>query len=276
MLGDASSLLSNLAERAQKYRRTVLRLFYLWLAVFCVTTTLPLEPDLYRSWNFSAWLGHSIAQYLLRWLETTLLPKGETIIIVAPFDPLIVLSEIGAATGVLVVGTYALIRLARFAWPGMYPKERYWATRLLALVPVLLVTGTAVGFVVLPYIYLWAYQLALYTGAAPTVSLTEFISTTLIFALSVGASFEAPVVVAGLTAAGILSTETMRRHWRGIVFSLLILAFLISPGIGGGWIEIPLWGTFCGLFYSGYRIAKRIEQGREHSTPEAHVEASMH
>lgn len=259
MFGDTSSLLHRLGTYIERFRRVILHYFYLWLAIFGATTTLPLDPNEYRGWNFSGWLGHSLAQWILARMESGLLPRQETIIVVAPFDPLIVLTEIGAGVALLVVVVYGLFRLLRFAWPGLKLHERYWAKRLLVAAPFLLVMGCALGFFVLPWVYEWAYQLALYTGAAPTISLTEFVSTTLIFVLSVGASFEIPVLVGGLSSAGILKTDTMRSHWRGAVFGCLILAFLISPGIGGGWIEIPLWGLYCLLLYAGYRLAKRIE-----------------
>lgn len=275
MFGDASALLGRAGRYVERFRKTILHYFYLWLGIFAAVTTLPLDPAEYGGWDFSGWLGHSLAQWILAQLEMNLLPKGETVIIVAPFDPLIVLTEIGAGVAFLVVGTYGLARLVRWMWPGLKVSERHWAKRLLVMAPFLLVLGTTVGFIVLPYVYLWAYQLAQYAGASPTLSLTEFISTTLIFALSVGAAFEIPVLVAGLSAAGVLKTETMRAHWRGAVFGCLILAFLISPGVGGGWIEIPMWAGFCGLLYWGYRIAKRVERSRE-MAESTEMEASTH
>lgn len=261
MLGNLSPDIRRVLDLLARLRRTLFRYFLAWLALFAGLTTVPIRGPR-AAFDVAGWLGNSAASWLLVTVERSLLTRGETLIVVAPFDPLIAITEIGAFFAGLAVGTFALVRFVHYAWPALRPHERPWVRRLLAVAPGLFVAGCTVGFLVLPYVYLWAYQLAGYAGAAPTISLTEFVSTTLVFVVSVGLSFEIPVLIVGLTAAGIVSCASLRQHWRVAVFGCWVAAFVISPGVGGGWIEIPLGLGLSGLFYAGYAMAKRVERGR--------------
>lgn len=259
MFSGISAVLTAVENRVRPLVGFLKRVAVVFLVVFVATSVLPTKLSFYGRLSSANWFGNSVSDVLLRWSESYLLPKGETVIIVAPFDAFTVLMEIGAALGIIAATTYAVAAAVRYAWPGLKARERYWARRLILLVPGLFVLGSAVGLYLLPYLYAWSYDLAFSVGASPTVSLTEFVATSIVFVLSVGAGFEIPSIAAGLAAAGILRSTTMKTYWRHAVLGCFVLALFISPGVGGGVIEIPLGFGFSGLFALAYAIVKRVE-----------------
>lgn len=262
MAANLATLLSRVGEFAHRFRAFLIRAGLVWLICFVVFSALPLDLRLYRDWSAASWFGDSISQHLLRAAESLLLPAGETILVISPFDPFTALMEIGAALALIVVLLYVTGVVMHYAWSAMYSHETYWASRLLVLIPVLFLGGIGVGVYLLRWLYLWTFQLAPATGAAPTVSLVGFISSTVVFLLLVGLGFEIPPLCAALAAAGLLTTRTMRAHWRGAAMGCVVLAFLISPGVGGGLIEFPLAAMFGALYAGSYGLVRHEERRR--------------
>lgn len=262
MFGDLGSLVDSLGRWARRFQGFLLRVAGVFLTAWCLLTFFPLRASEWWPPGWVSWVGDSASGRLLRLLEARLLPPGERLLVLSPFDPLTVLMGIGAGLALLVTIPYTVSRVLAFASSGLKPVERRAVRWLLMGVPALFVAGSALGFWLLPYVFQWCEALAGAAGAQPTASLTQFVYTALVFAFGVGASFEIPAVCAGLGAIGVLRSAAMRRHWRGAAMGTLLLAFLISPGIFGGLVEIPMWAGFMGLYGLGYLLVKRVEAGR--------------
>jgi Sec-independent protein secretion pathway component TatC len=265
VFGDLSSVLDRVASYANRFRRFLARVATIFLTAWCLFTFVPVRPSEWWPPGWVSWVGDSVSGNLLRLMESHLLPAGEKVIVLSPFDPLTVLMGLGAGIAAIVAITYAIAKLMAYAWSGLKASERRMATNLMLWVPALFGAGALLGLWLLPYVFQWCYALAGAAGAQTTVSLTEFVYTALFFVFTVGLSFQIPAVCAGLGTAGILHSSTMRKHWKVATMGTLVLAFLISPGIFGGLVEIPMWGLFMGLYYLGYRVVKRAERTRSQS-----------
>jgi Sec-independent protein secretion pathway component TatC len=243
-------------------RRYLIRAFLLFASVWMVTTAIPL----YRLslWNHPTanWFSYSVATHLLRASEWYMLPHGETIIALGPWDTFVVVCEIGAVIALVAVIPYVTLLALLHGWRGLKGTTRWTIIWLAPLALGLFTAGMVTALLVLPWLYGFAYQIQGPAGISGTVSLTSFVTETLFFVLAMGLSFEIPVVTYGLGYVGVLKAPAMRRAMWPAFFACAGLALIISPGVGGGVIEVPMAMGLFGLYLVGYLMVKRAERSR--------------
>ncbi len=266
MFGQLGGLFDRFLERGARYRRLLIRLFLAFALTFTAVTFIPLSWRTlthFGGWSsLSYWYGESLSAAIVRWFIAYLLPPGETVIAYSPWDPFTVITEVGAAISLAAVGTYLLARFLRLARRAMWEHERRWASVLSVLVPGLFAGGCALGLWLLPYVYAWLATLGTLLGVSPVISLTEFVGATVAFAGALGLCFELPALCLGLSAAGLLKSPQMRRYAPLAFVGCVAMAFVVSPGIGGGLIELPMGLGFFGLYWLGYWLVRKVERGR--------------
>ena len=228
-------------------------------------TTLVLMGAVLDLWvaGYSAdgWFGHSSAAAFVQFVESYLVPRGETILVLAPFESFTVLMEAGAFLALLVTIPAAVAMLLPRLWRyGLWEHERRLLRWLLPGIPALFLAGAGLALFLLPWLYAWGLGLDPAVGAQGTVQLSSLMTTTVVFTASVGLVFEAPVLAAAAAYVGILSGETLISHWRMALLASGGIAFVISPGVGGGIIEIPLVGVFFGIYLLSWRVVRRVER----------------
>jgi sec-independent protein translocase protein TatC len=136
-----------------------------------------------------------------------------------------------------VAGYFALLlalpvilwQLYAFVVPALRPGERRVAVPLMAMAPLLFISGIAFGyFVVLPGAvgFLQNFNASSFDVLVQARTYYRFILLTL---LATGVIFEIPVAVIGLTRMGIVTTKQLRRHRRHAIVALAALALLL-PG----------------------------------------------
>ena len=136
-----------------------------------------------------------------------------------------------------VAGYFALLfalpvilwQLYAFVIPAFSPGERRVALPLMALAPLLFLSGVAFGyFVVLPGAveFLQNFNASSFDALVQARTYYRFILLTL---LATGLFFEIPVAVIGLTRVGIVTTKQLRKHRRHAIVALTALALLL-PG----------------------------------------------
>ena len=265
MIAGFDSLISQVWTKVRPAWGFILRSLAVFFGSFLFFSAVPMSLAGYGTPNFFVVdvFSDSTSGLFLRWSEGYLLPKGETLLVLAPFDGFTVLMEIAAAFSVSVTLVYVTIRLVRYAMPGLYQHERRWLRRLLVMVPGLFIAGATVSLLILPWLFLWAFQLTLALGLSPTVSLTEFVATSLFLVVGLGAVFELPALAAGLAAAGVISSELLRKHRKLAASACLIGTLFIVPGIFGGLVEFPMAAMFYGLYELSIRMVRTVEKHRE-------------
>jgi sec-independent protein translocase protein TatC len=259
-------MLGWLREEAKKLTRLLVKTGIVFVVVFFGTIALPLSPsDFGTVLSFTSYgvVGSSLAVFVLRWAERFLLPHGETIIVLGPFDAFTAIMEVAAFLAALVAIPYLFHLLFGYMRPGLRAREQRALRRMTALGTGFFVLGVLFTlFVVLPYLYLFSFDLQPIAGATGTVSLLAFLSTTVTFSLSIGLAFEVPTVCYGLALAGVLHAKVMRTYWRHAAFGSFILAFIVSPGVGGGLFETIIALAIFSVYLVGYGLVKRVERSK--------------
>ena len=235
----------------------------LFLSVLIIVGALPLyKPSEFADFSAANWFSYTIAVHILRGLEARLLPSQETIIALGPWDAFSTIMMIAAGVALLVVLPYATVEVLRWSWTAIRGSTRWVLRWLIPLSVGLFLSGVTLAFLVLPWLYGFAYQIQGPAGVSGTVSLNEFVGQTLFFVLALGISFEIPVVTYGLGLLGILSTKLMKKTMVPAFFGCTALAFAISPAIFGGLVEIPMAFGFFGLYLMGFLMVRRAERSR--------------
>lgn len=146
--------------------------------------------------------------------------------VIAPF-----MLKIKLATyiGFAIALPVTLYQIWRFITPGLNPNERRYAVPFVVASVLLFVMGAVFAMLTLPK------ALAFLLGFAGTSRFTllltadKYVSFVLLLISVFGLSFEFPVVLVALVAAGVLSSEKLRRWRRYAVFGIAVFAAVITP-----------------------------------------------
>ena len=261
MLGTSLDSVLRLVSSA---KRQLVRAGTIFVAVWLASISLPLlDPAKFWPPNALAYFTNSVANGMLVWSERSFLPRGETIIALGPWDTFTVLMEIGAAVAILAVVPYLTVEAYRNGRRALRRRERRALRTLLPLSVGLFATGAALATWLLPWLYQFAYSVQAPAGVSGTVSLTSFVTETLLFVVGLGVAFETPVVTYGLGYLGILTTALMRKNLKWAFLACTIAALFLSPGIGGGIVEVPLAFGLFGLYMMGYLMVRHTERSRD-------------
>ncbi|HTT35104.1 MAG TPA: twin-arginine translocase subunit TatC [Thermoplasmata archaeon] len=257
--------LSFITRELRRLRTIAKRLAIAFLLTFFAVTALPITwSGLFVPPSALGWVGDSLAVHTITWLEGYLLPAGETILVLGPFDAWGAIMLVGLYLSLLVTIPYGVSLALGFLEEGLYPRERRAVRRLIALSTVLFALGILFAFVaVLPPIYLFAFELQGPVNAVGSVSLAAFLQTTFAFALGLGLAFEIPTVCYGLAQLELLTTSLMRKYWRHAIVVCFLIAFVISPGIGGGTVEVVIALSLSLLYGASYYLVRRVETVRQ-------------
>ena len=239
------------------------RAILLFFVTFAAVTVLPIRlAEFGQVPNaFYGWIGDSLAVYVLRQMEQSLTPPGVIFIVIGPFDAFTVILEIGFYLALGVTLPYLLYGCFSWLAPGLSAAERRVVRWLVFLCTILFFAGATFTYViVLPPIYTFSYQLQPVVGAVGTLSLESFVETTFMFLFAIGLAFEVPPICLGLSYAGLLRSGMMKRYWNYAIAGCFVVAFLISPGVGGGIIETLIAVALSGLYGISYVLVKQVEQ----------------
>lgn len=177
------------------------------------------------------------------------------LIFTAPTEAFFIRLKVTAFTGVVLALPIALWQLWRFVTPGLYRHERRYALPFVVTSMVLFVAGAGLAFLSLPK----AIEILAGFSGTQLVLLpkaSEYLSFALLMIAAFGVAFEFPVVLLGLTLAGVLSSLTLRKMRRVAWIVILVVAAIITPTqdpITLSFLAVPL-----GLLFEGTIIAARL------------------
>lgn len=161
---------------------------------------------------------------------------------------------------VILTSPYWLYQIWAFILPGLHDKERRWSRVFAAIAGPLFLLGVAIGYITLPK------GLEVLIGFTPpdTLNITDFgdyltffIRTLLVF----GISFEIPVFVVLLNAAGIVKGKTLAAYRPWIIVGTFIFAAVATPS-ADPFTMIFLAMPMCLLFFVSEFIARTVDKRR--------------
>lgn len=121
-----------------------------------------------------------------------------------------------------------LYQLWAFIVPGLTTRERRWAIPFVAVSLLLFLLGGLVAYLTLPK----ALGFLLGVGGDfvnPLLTVDKYVGFVIFTVLAFGLGFEFPILLISLSAAGVLTSQTMRRHRRYVILGLAMFAAIITP-----------------------------------------------
>jgi sec-independent protein translocase protein TatC len=140
-----------------------------------------------------------------------------------------------------------LLQVWRFITPGLEPKEKRYAIPFVAGSLALFALGTVFAYLVLPQAL--GFLLGFAGDLEQIIFIDEYVSFVAFMVLAFGITFEFPILLLFLGAAGIVSSSWLRRYRRHAVVFVFIVAAVATPSQDPytmGLMAIPLYLMFEG------------------------------
>ena len=199
-----------------------------------------------------------------------LVPPGVEPIVVSPAEGFVV--QLQSAVFLAVVSGMPIVayHMGKFVGPALYERERKVIIRLVAPAVLLFAAGILIAFfLLLPFTFRFLYSVAGALGAKHLfLDLDQFLGFTLIFTLGFASTFELPVVMFALTAAGLVKARTWAHYWRFATIGIFFFAAIITPDTSGVTMLLVAF-PMLGLYLGGYVAAVLHERRKRKSSAPA-------
>lgn len=229
------SFVEHLIELRGRLLRSVVGLLVVFVALF------PFAQDLYT------WLAHPLLAKM---------PAGTSMIATGVVTPFFVPIKLTGLVALLVALPWVLYQAWAFVAPGLYAHEKRWVGPLVVASTGLFFAGMAFAYyAVMPMVFGFITGFAP-EGVAVMTDIAAYFDFVLGLFIAFGVTFEVPVVVVVLIAAGIV-TPAKLREWRPyvIVGAFVVGAVFTPPDvISQLMMAIPLWI----LFEIGVLVGSRL------------------
>jgi sec-independent protein translocase protein TatC len=178
-----------------------------------------------------------------------------TLFFLGAIDGFLITVKVIVFLALVVALPVILYQLWAFIVPGLTERERKWAIPFVVVSVVLFLFGGVAAYVTLPA----ALNFLLSAGGdfvSPLLTVDKYIGFVIFTVLAFGLGFEFPILLISLSAAGVITNESMRKYRRQVILALAIFAAVITPSpdpISMLALLIPLY-----LFYEGAIIVSRL------------------
>ncbi len=158
-------------------------------------------------------------------------PYGESLQTLSPTEGIQTYFRIALFTGATLSMPWILYQLWLFIRPGLHDNEKRYVYVFIPSATILFLTGVGFSwFILLPSAIKFLSTFMNDIFSAEWTS-QEYIGFATSFLFWIGVSFEIPLVVYFLALFGIVSSGTLREHWRVAVVVVAVLAAVITPSI---------------------------------------------
>ncbi len=175
------------------------------------------------------------------------LPPGEKgLHYIGVFEKFMAHIKVSFLAGIFLTSPFWLYQVWKFIAPGLYAKEKKYATWFLVSAVLLFTTGAAFSYlVVLPF----AFKFFIGFGGdvdKPLITISEYLDFILKFFLGFGVMFELPVVLTFLGMMGIIDAKFLKTNRRWAILGMAVMAAVITPPDAVSMLAllVPLMGLY--------------------------------
>ncbi|GIV25175.1 MAG: Sec-independent protein translocase protein TatC [Bacteroidia bacterium] len=165
-----------------------------------------------------------------------------------PSEQFVKAMVLALATGLVVGFPYLVWELWRFVRPGLYRHERKALQGLVLWVSLLFFVGVAFGyFVLVPFMMHFFAGFHLAAQIENIWRIGDVIGLVVQTCLAVGLVFQLPVLLWGLSRAGLVTSKGLRKGRRYAIAAAVILGGILTPSpdvLSQLLLALPLWGLY--------------------------------
>jgi len=189
-------------------------------------------------------------------------------------ETIVIWMKIGFYLGVIIASPWIFYQIWSFIAAGLYPEEKRLVNYYLPISIGLFLSGVTLCYFILPIGIHYLLNFNAWLNIEPDLRLTEWLSFAIMMPLIFGIAFQLPLVMFSLDRFGILSVDFYIRHWKVVIFVLLILSgfFQAAPDpLSMFMLAIPMWCLY-GLGILMCKMVPKPTSDLEMPDPEEMVE----
>lgn len=203
---------------------------------------------------------HNIAAQITDYMRINLVPEDVQLIQTAPGQAFFAQVYIAALVG-MVMGMPIIIREAvGFLRPALKENEIHISRSISIPALGLFVSGCVFSYMlVIPYILDFLYRYGESAGLITFLNVVDFVTFVLQFLLAFGLSFQLPLIMYAVTAAGLTDTKFWRKNIRYAIIAIVVFGAVITPDGSG----VTMWfiaGPMIALYLAGMFAIEKREQ----------------
>lgn len=165
--------------------------------------------------------------FLYRWLGADFSLNLQNIELTAQF---MIHMKMAFMCAIVLTFPYFIYQIWKFIAPALYDNERKKVRNAFLFSSGLFYFGVAVGFLLIfPLMLNFFADYQVSESVTNNFSLSSYISLLTSMVLTFGIVFEFPVIIALLSAIGIIKKQTMKKYRRHAICAVVILAAVITP-----------------------------------------------
>lgn len=157
------------------------------------------------------------------------LGDDKKLVFTSPMGNFMVHLKMGMIAGVILTCPYWLYHVWKFVAPGLYARERKFASGFISAGTILFLTGAAFAyFLVFPaaFRYLFSFD---NTAIRPMITIDDYLGFFTLTVLAFGLAFELPLILVILAVMGIIDAAFLRKNRRYAIVILSVAAAVMSP-----------------------------------------------
>jgi sec-independent protein translocase protein TatC len=206
---------------------------------------------------------NNMAVQLTVFLSDTLLPSGVKLIQTAPGQAFFSQIHVSFLIGIICSIPVIVREIFAFTFPALSKKTTRSIYKITFPILLLFMTGIVFSYIlVIPFTLSFLYKYGESVGAETFVTISDFITFSLQFMIAFGLAFQLPMIMYGLSLAGLLNSNFWIKNFRYAVVIIAIFGALVTPdgsGVTMWFIVFPMTG----LYALGILIIRRTERGAE-------------
>src|SRR5690554_4244008 len=187
-------------------------------------------------WSFVAIIVGTAISYGLfldRIMELVVGPLerlGQELVFLAVTEGFFTQLKVAFFSGIILASPVIIWQILSFILPALYSHEKKLIIPLFFFGILLFCAGIAFGYVFVLELGLKILLINFSGGLTPMISVSKYVTFVLSFLLPFGIVFEIPLITYFLTKVGIVTPQYLRKNRRYIIFIMVVLAAVLSPG----------------------------------------------